>query len=217
MNSFDIAGRVDFSIKEAQWLADLHGIEHDLRDVVRLCGKCLELMSAVPSPEQTPQKYLDATWMAGEMSFASVVKYGRTFGSGVRRPIPLAWIEQLLPDDQKAHHYFKSLRDKFIAHSANAFEDNQVFAYLHPQFAPTEVKSIAVDTGRYVSLSSGRVERLRHLAGTLEVRVREEIASETRRVLQIARAMPLSDLLTRETDNRPIPGDADVSKGRRTP
>jgi len=214
MDAFDIPGRVDLSIKEAQWLADLHGIDNDLRDVVKLCNKCLDLMQALPLPDGDPIDWLDKSWLSGEISFAAVIKYGRTFGSGTRLSIPRSWITRLTPEYQDKHRYFKDLRDKFIAHSVNAFEDNQVFAYLHPQFNPSSVKSITVDTGRYVSMSAGDVTSLKRLAGTLQQMVRSEIAIEMVRVLEIAKKMPLSELLSRETENRPIPSNDEVAKRR---
>lgn len=214
MNAFDIPGRVDFSIREAQWLADLHGIDNDLRDVVKLCNKCLDFLQALPPPEGDPIDWLDKSWLSGEISFAAVIKYGRTFGSGTRLSIPSSWIERLTPEYQDKHRYFKNLRDKFIAHSVNSFEDNQVFAYLHPQFNPSGVKSITVDTGRYVSMSAGDVTSLKGLAGALQQMVRLEISIEMVRVLEIAKKWPISELLSRETDNRPIPSNDDVAKRR---
>lgn len=214
MGDFYIPGRVDLSIKETQWLADLHGIENDLRDVVRLCNKCLEMMQALAPPNSNPTEWLDKSWLSGEISFAAVVKYGRTFGSGVRSSIPSSWITRLQPMYQEKHRYFKNLRDKFIAHSVNAFEDNQVFAYLHPQFEPVGVKSITVDTGRYVSMSSGDVANLKKIAETLRKMARYEIAVETDRVLKFAKSMPLPELLNRATENRPIPSNDDVAKPR---
>lgn len=214
MNAFDIPGRVDFSIKETQWLADLHGIDNDLRDVVKLCNKCLDFMQDLPPPEGDPIDWLDKSWLSGEISFAAVIKYGRTFGSGTRLSIPSSWIERLTPEYQDKHRYFKNLRDKFIAHSVNSFEDNQVFAYLHPQFNPSGVKSITVDTGRYVSMSAEDVTSLKGLAGALQQMVRLEISIEMVRVLEIANKWPISELLSRETDNRPIPSNDDVAKRR---
>jgi hypothetical protein len=214
MNSFEIPGRVDFSISEAKWLADLHGIENDLRDTDKLCTKSLTLMRPLPTGDADAAKWLEDSWLAGELSFAAVVKYGRTFGSGVRAGIPISWIDRLPVSHQQWHQYFKNIRDKFIAHSVNAFEDNQVFAQLSPQFAPAEVSSITVDTGRFVSMSSSDVLSLKGLAGLLKQLVQHEIAQESSRLLQVARAMPLGDLLARSTDNRPLPRNEDVSKPR---
>ncbi len=214
MNDFEIPERVDFSISEAQWLADLHGIESDLRGTDKLCTKSLALMRPLPEENLDAAERLENSWLAGELSFAAVVKYGRTFGSGVRAGIPITWIDRLPAPHQERHKYFKSIRDKFVAHSVNAFEDNQVFACLSPQFTPAEVSSVTVDTGRFVSMSSSDVLSLKSLVGLLKQMVQHEIAQERSRVLQIARAMPLNELLARDTDNRPLPSSEDVSKSR---
>jgi hypothetical protein len=214
MNSFEIPGRVDFSVSEAQWLADLHGIESDLRDTDKLCTKALALIRPLPPGNEGAVEWFEDSWLAGELSFAAVVKYGRTFGSGVRAGIPISWIGHLPAIYQEKHLYFKNIRDKFVAHSVNAFEDNQVFACLSPQFAPTEVRSITVDTGRFTSMSLSDVLSLKNLVALLTQMVRYEIAQESSRVLQIARALPLDELLVRDTDNRPLPSSEDVSKTR---
>lgn len=214
MNDFDIPGRVDFSISEAQWLADLHGIENDLRDTDKLCAKSLALMRPMPTQNESAADWLNESWLAGELSFAAVIKYGRTFGTGARSGIPVSWINQLPDCYKESHKYFKDIRDKFVAHSVNTFEDNQVFVYLSPQFAPVEVSSITVDTGRVVSLSSEDIRTLKSLAGALKQLVQQEIAVEKSRVLEIARSLSLADLLARETDNRPLPAAEDVGKPR---
>ena len=214
MNDFYIPGRVDFSVSEAQWLADLHGIKNDLIDTDKICTKSIALMRPMPTQDERASDWLDDTWLAGELSFAAVIKYGRTFGSGVRSGIPISWIKQLPDQHQTSHRYFKDIRDKFVAHSVNAFEDNQVFAYLSPQFAPAGVSSITVDTGRFISLSIEDLLSLKKLAEILSHFVQQEIVTETARILQIARSLPLSNLLERETENRPLPRTEDAGKRR---
>lgn len=214
MSDFDIPGRVDFSISESQWLADLHGIANDLRDTQKLCTHSLALVRPMPTKNESVADWYNDTWLAGELSFAAVIRYGRTFGSGVRSGIPMSWINQLPARHQNSHRYFKDIRDKFVAHSVNSFEDNQVFAYLSPQFAPVEVSSITVDTGPLVSLSGEETLRLKELAGALKQLVEHGITVETSRVLHIARSLPLAELLARDTDNRPLPATEDVGKRR---
>lgn len=211
---FDVPGRVDFSIAEAQWLADLHGVQEDLRATDRLCTKSLTLLRPSPQEQEQLAVWFEDTWLAGELAFAAVIKYGRTFGSGARAGIPMAWINSLPTPYQECHRYFKDLRDKFIAHSVNAFEDNQVFAYLSPQFAPTQVSSITVDTGRFTALSTTEVGNLSQLTRALTQITALEISQETARVLAIARAFPLAEMLVRSTENRPIPGRELVGKRR---
>ena len=211
--TFSVPCRVDFSISEAQWLADLHGIADDLRGTKKLCAKALELMRPWPTGDDGAADWVHDTWLAGELSFSAVVRYGRTFGTGVRKGIPSSWIASLPPAFQARHNYFKDIRDKFVAHSVNAFEDNQVFASLSQEESP-QITSVSVDTGRYMSLSATDVENLSQLTGALKHFADMEIARETSRVLQLARSWPISDLLARSSDNRPIPSAEDVGKRR---
>jgi hypothetical protein len=157
---------------------------------------------------------LDNTWIAGELSFAAVIKYCRATGSGVRGSVEHL-IKRLPPELQAQNEYFTNIRNKFVAHSVNSFEDNQVFANLAPQLDPTYVGSITVDTGRVVSLSPDNISALRLLAEILKQLVQQDIAQETARVLEYARTLPISDLLERDTESRPLTHEENVGKRRR--
>ena len=136
MNTWHIYGRYDFSIPAAQKLSDLSGIKSDLEAVIRICARCEKLTKEITFPEKKGGlEWFDEIQTVGDLAFAAVVRYGRTFNTGTRSGIPAAWITSLSSDLQKEHVYFKNLRDKYIAHSVNQLEDNQVFVMLSPQFS----------------------------------------------------------------------------------
>lgn len=216
MSDWLVPGRYDFSVPEAQRLSDLTGVDADLDAVIRVCARCVRLMDELGAPpENSPQSWLDDFYAIGDLTFAAVIRYGRTLSSGVRQGIPQEWIDALPPELSECHRYFKALRDKYIAHSVSELEDNQVFVILRPQFAEKqEVGHITVDRGYVMGLRKPDVEHLGALAANLKVRVEAEIKSETQKVLEIARKMPIEGIRARFSDPAPIPSAASTFKVR---
>ena len=217
MNSWHIQGRYDFSIPEAQRLSDLSGIDSDLEAVVRICARCEKLMNGMSKPtEADGLVWWEEMQALGDLTFAAVVRYGRTFASGVRRGIPSEWITLLPESLQESHTYFKALRDKYVAHSVSQLEDNQVFVMLAPQFSEDqEPTHITVDRGHLITLALPDIRRLAALAEALRKLVLTEVESETSRLLELARSMPIAEIKSRSSDSVPIPGKAETFKVRK--
>lgn len=150
MSDFIIPGRYDFSIPEAQRLADLSSIDADLQAVLRLVTRCEKVGAGVQKMPKTENDLTcyDEYMALGDLMFAAVIRYGRTYGPGVREAIPRSWIDALPEDLRRSHEYFKELRNKYLAHSVNQPEDCQVFVMLTPQFGENqEPTAITVDRG----------------------------------------------------------------------
>ena len=216
MNSWHIPGRYDFSVPEAQRLADLSGIDSDLEAVVRICARCGRLMEDLAKrPESDGVALWDDMQALGDLMFAAVVRYGRSFASGARQGIPSDWIALLPATLQETHSYFKALRDKYVAHSVNQLEDNQVFVMLTPQFAEQqEPTRITVESGRLIALGQADLQCLASLVEALRKMVADEVESETSKLLTIARQLPLEEIISRGTESGPIPGKAETFKVR---
>ena len=216
MNLNNIPLRVDFTIKETKRLADLHGIEDDLRNTIKLCQSSLELHKPKPPKDGSADEWLNNNWIANQLAFNAIVQYCRVHVHGVRMRIPDEWIEQLHEEDKETHNYFKSVRDKYISHSVNSFEDNQVFLNLSRYSNFIEVSSVTVDSGRIVGFSQLDIERLNRLAQIIFRRTQIEIEIEKLKVFHLARSIPINELLTRNKENNKIPSDNDVMKNRKT-
>jgi hypothetical protein len=81
---------VDFSVKEAQWLADLASIQADLEVVESICDLFIkERQKPDPFGESKQFVFFEA------LCTAATVRYGRSFVSGVREEIPKNLIAQL--------------------------------------------------------------------------------------------------------------------------
>jgi len=108
------AAKVD--IPEAAFLADLYGIGHDLDMAEEWCKKVSkETQSANGDP-----------WLNEAITTGAIVKYCRCFTTGVRFGLKRTDIENIGEDLLQKHDYIKALRDKFIAHPVNPFDESYV-------------------------------------------------------------------------------------------
>jgi len=207
MSCWTVPGRYDFSIAEAQRLSDLNGIDADLAAVIRLCARWQKLAAEVGSPKEgSGLEWWERTQDLGDLGFAAVVRYGRTFGSGSRSGVLPQVIAALAEPHPDSHAYFKALRDKYIAHSVSELEDNQVFVMLTPQFGEPQVPGhITVDGGRFIGLGAQDIRRLSALAEAVREAVKNEIESESAKLLAIANSMSIEDIKARGSEAVPIP------------
>ena len=110
---------VNIDLKEAAYLADLTGIESDLRSTIELCNKLLDISDI----SDQNIHLIDA------LSTIISVRYSRSFVSGVRKKLNIRNIESITEKLLKEHARILAIRNKHIAHSVNAFEENQVVGY----------------------------------------------------------------------------------------
>lgn len=212
----DLTTRVDFCIAEAKWLSDLTGIQNDLEAAVRVCNRIhrdAERFNLEPGVDILAM--MEERALVAELVCAATVRLMRTLGTGVRSGIPAAWLDDLPANLRNAHSYFKSLRDKFIAHSVNPLEDNQVFAWVKG-YGTSKARVTRVDAGpgRYLP-GAGDAALLGKLASSLLARVNQEIGAESARLLAIAELLPIDEVCKRGTEELPIPQPAkDVGRGR---
>jgi hypothetical protein len=172
---------VSFPVREAKKLADLTGVESDLISAENICDRFV--VESLKEP-------LD--WHLLEIiCAAAIIKYGRTFPSGVRSGVATKLVNKLSMEHQGSHQFFKDLRDKWIAHSVNSFEENEVTAWLMPpERGPLGVTGISVRQHRVSSLSVEDIRTLKSLCQAVREVVKEAIAIENQLVLNIAQALP---------------------------
>lgn len=196
---------VDFSNAETQRLADLSGVEADLSTTENFCDRLDAELKRQP---------LDILLIEA-LSAAALIKYGRTFASGVRTGVPAEVISNLPPDQQAAHQLFKDLRDKWVAHSVNAFEDTKVVAYLVSSEKGNQgVSSIGVQHTRVLSLSRAQVALLKQLASAVRVHIRALIKNENAKALECARSRAPEAFYIQVDPPPQAPSTADPSKRR---
>jgi hypothetical protein len=154
--------------------------------------------------------------MVDALSSAALVRYARAFADGVRTRYPTELLESLDREQLEDHRTFLNLRDKFVAHSVNAFEMNDVVAYLVPEDrGPRNVESISVQQHRLLSLGVDDARKLKDLTLELRRRLSPMIEEERARVLAVARAQPMDALYSQRDAPLEVVGPGDEGKRRR--
>jgi len=196
---------IDLDLEDARYLADLTGIKVDLQSTIRLCNLLIKRFEA----SDYESDFLDA------MSTAILVRYSRPFVSGVRRKIRIEDVH-LDKEEIKKHNWLLEMRNKHIAHSVNAFEENKVVGY-YVRERPEEkgITSISVQHGRIISLSYADVKALIELANKILAYVGEEIKKEKSKVLALVQQRDFNELLRLSKQTAFNPSMAKVDKRRK--
>ena len=176
----------DLYIPEAETLADLSGISWDLQRA-REFAELLAEEFAVEKPNWT---------LVEPFSIAITVMYSRPFASGVRRPLGENDLAILSSDQRAAHDHLRAYRDKHVAHSVNAFEENLPRAtYCVERVNEEGITGISGGGGRITGLSGTDLKNVIVLTTVLGTYVNSLIAKEQERLLVIVRKMPLETVL----------------------
>jgi len=183
-------------------LADLHGVLIDLRSVAGLCAGIIKKMAADAYPRKRQE--------VDSLQEAAIVRYARCFKGGARTAfvVPADWIEGLPEHLRTLHQQIIHLRDKHIAHSVNDWEINWPVIYMkHDRNSGSyEVSQVLVQHHRIVALPDAGMTYLRELAMALADMVEAEEEAERARLLEVAKAIPIDDLVARIADSGVIPG-----------
>ncbi|WP_395639047.1 hypothetical protein [Pseudolysinimonas sp.] len=100
-------------------LRDLVGICFDLRRVAEICDRYIQAMDA-----DEAELIQDSLWMT------AVMLYARCFNDGVRSRLSTDLLDTMEGQAREAHDHFIDLRNKFIAHSVNAYEQTLAHAVI---------------------------------------------------------------------------------------
>ena len=170
-----IHSAVQVKLAEAEALVDYYSIRHDLEIAAQLCQHAIDL-DAVSGR--------DSILTEGIVTGA-IIRYCRCFAGGLRLGLHRKDIEDLRPLLLTAHDYFKALRDKFVAHPVNPFEEHWVSASVTERDGVIEpITHIGHGSNRML-LSAETAKSLRQLTdGVLEI-IEEKIKPEEQKVLEV--------------------------------
>jgi hypothetical protein len=201
---------VAINIREAYLLADLAGIRDDLATAEAICN--LLLKEEMEIKEDT----VDFT-VTQALSTAALISYARVFKTSVRAKGLPNKIKKLLPEKfHDKHQWAINLRDKYVAHSVNAFEDNQVVASLFPEEHEHKgIFRITVRRSRLGAIGNKNVLDIRALCTTLMNEIDKLIKEEQDKVLEAARRIPIDQLYALQPTSNPLPNRSDVDKRRK--
>jgi hypothetical protein len=198
---------VNISLPEAKRLADLHGIEFDLNACHRYCQKYIKLSSDNFQPIEEGQ-HLEC------FSVYIFVKYGRCFGGGVRVGVEKEIVKIFTEDERNLHTLIIDIRNKYIAHSVNNFEDHKVKVWLNPDDKGRKVNDVNIGSNYIAGFSPSLIDRLKNLIDKIIVWIDKENKYEQKRLTQIvSERYTLDHLYSLNTE---YPEDIDYTKVRKT-
>jgi hypothetical protein len=175
-------------LEETRALADYTSIEFDLRAASEFAEL---LLSELRKPEPN--------WsLSDPLTVATTVRYARSFTTGVRLRLNhnMEGRDFLTPEQIQKHEYILAVRDKYIAHSVNAFEESgPVARYCVERVKEEGITSIDPMHRRVVGFSEHDLEDIRALAAAWLGYVRQKLNDERARLLPIIREMPLEEVL----------------------
>lgn len=185
---------IEFRLDEAQLLADYTGIGFDLRTAREFATTILE-ENRKPMPNYS---------LSDPFMVATIIRYARAFVRGVRLKL-YEEVGSILTDQQRSKHDdFIHVRDKYIAHSVNAFEENSPVArYWVEKKNEDGITSIECNHRRIVGLSEQDLVDIIDLASTWLKYVEQKQNEEKARLLPIVRKIPLERLF--QSAPRPTP------------
>jgi len=118
------AVHVDVPLPEAQRMADIFGIEQDLRICLKCCRGYLARLQREFQGEES------AVLTTECLVTTAFTKYGRCFKGGVRKGVEKELLKSLTSEDLEVHELVINIRDKHVSHSVNSFETPQVCVWL---------------------------------------------------------------------------------------
>jgi hypothetical protein len=205
----------DYPVKltgpETHRLADMAGVHMDLRTVAATA----KVLDRKRGSDSIRDNFLELEALQSH----ALTRYGRSFNSGVRTAfiIPPEWITNLPAELCEAHSEFLALRDKHIAHSVNDWELNVPVARVRIDRNTGEgiVHQVTVTQSRVVMLASDSLDKLWRVAKALADRVEMEMNVESKKLLEIAKQIPLEELKRRIKEDPPdVPGRRDIRNAR---
>jgi len=197
---------IEFRLAEAQVLADYTSIDFDLRTARDFATAILEEIQK-PAPNWS---------LSDPFMVATIIRYARAFSMGVRLKLHEE-AASVLTDQQRANHnHFMHVRDKYIAHSVNAFEESEPVARYWVETVQQEgITAIECNHRRIVGLSEQDLKDIIDLASTWLQYVQQKLREEKDHLLPIVRKIPLEDLFRSAPRPPPAPHMSQPEKRRR--
>lgn len=155
---------------------DISGVLFDLSRVLQLCKEYI--LGTTNGAAQIAQ---DALWMT------AVVLYARCFNKGVRQALDVEMLGDHSSDARRVHQHIVDLRDKFIGHSVNSYE--QTVAYGVIDLASGEIESHGTTHFWANPMDAALAEKLERLAHMFY-----DIAERDRSLLGIVVGVELAEL-----------------------
>jgi len=187
----------EYCVPESQRLADLYGAQHDLDEAIRYCDLHIEIDPTEPGISIDEMLRRDFTRNA--LCRAALFSYGRCFGGGVRASLGQDLINRLPLELQDRHAQVKNLRDKWVAHSVNHFDDVRVRidATLNPD-GGVEVHGVSLTAQLVGTFLRDWMIAYRALFVDVRALVQQELSVESSVLSNKVKGMPMEELMLLE-------------------
>lgn len=168
-------------LREAAGLADLYSVSSDLELAVELCDSALAMQT---------DRCVNAMVVEALVS-AALIRYMRCFSQSPRRGLKHEEIGRRSKAIRELHQYYQQLRNKFVAHAVNPFEETWVTAMVAIRNGePQPITALAHSSHRML-LSTGEAQCIKLLANEAAKVVERRIKPEYKKVLRIVQRLPL--------------------------
>ena len=199
---------VQYKSPSAKVLAELLSSHADLSFVVGCCER-LEQDGETIGEDPT---YLRALWSA------ALVAYVRAIWDPQRKWIRSA-LEKRLGDFDgnplKFHQYLKDMRDKYVSHSVNPYEDFRIGLTLPPEGKDSEGVLSVTTLGFQLLDQPGNAATLEKVARAFLETLNSLIANQNKVILDEAKAIPVSKHRSSRPLKLTVPGSEKVGKRRK--
>lgn len=183
----------EYCVPESQKLADLFGILEDLKRAIRYSDLHIEIDPTAVGISIDEIMRREDTRQA--LCRAAFVSYVRCFGTGVRSGLGVDFLERLSSELQQRHRQVKDLRDKWVTHSVNFFDDVRVrLQATHDASGELEVKEVTIASQSVGGFIQAWMIAFRDLFIVVRDLVQHDISAESQRLLEQAKKIPIEKL-----------------------
>jgi hypothetical protein len=174
---------VEVRLPQTIRLADLYEIRLDLQAAAQWCEEAIRFGQTI-----------EGLTVAQGLTTAAVIRYARCFVSGVRLSLKTDDLAGLDAATLASHAYFLDLRNRFVAHAVNAFEETYVTATVSQRDGVKQPVT-GVNAGQLrLVLAAGAAMDLYELTQKVTSIVAASIATEERQVLAFLQSLPLETI-----------------------
>jgi hypothetical protein len=188
---------IDYCVPEAQRLADLWSVAEDLRQAIRYCDLHIEIdptESVISAEEMLRREHIRQA-----LCRAAIIAYGRSFTNGVRPGLDQDFVRRLLPKSQGLHATIRALRDKWIAHAVNHFDDIRVrVTATESDDGSLTIQGVSIAAQAVGGFVQAWMLDFRALCTEALVLVESDFRSESDRLTVHVRARPVKEILSRD-------------------
>ncbi len=187
----------EYCVPDSQKLVDLYGAQHDLDEAIRYCDLHIEIDPTEPGISIEELLRRDHTRNA--LCRAALISYGRCFGSGIRASLGPDLVKRLPTELRDRHAQVKNLRDKWVAHSVNHFDDIRVRidATLNPA-GELQVRGVSLASQLIGTFLRDWMISYRVLFVAVRDQVREDLSAESASLSDKVKEMPPQELMRLE-------------------